>query len=56
LLTYSQDKLDALRTGLKPLTIDLPDNKLAIGLTYRKDQALTRAQATFVKIMSSGRP
>jgi LysR family transcriptional regulator of gallate degradation len=55
LLTYSFDKLEALPSGLIPLAVKLPDNKIAIGLTHRKDQALTPAQSAFVTIMTADR-
>ena len=53
LLTYARGKLDALRNGLKPLAVELPGNRIAIGLTYRNGQGFTPAQAVFVKIMAA---
>jgi LysR family transcriptional regulator, regulator for genes of the gallate degradation pathway len=51
LLTYSREKLKALPKGLRVLSVELPGNARAIGLTYRKDQPLSAAQRTFLKIL-----
>ncbi|WP_136623523.1 LysR family transcriptional regulator [Bradyrhizobium centrolobii] len=51
LLTYSRGKLKAIAKGLKALSVELPDNARAIGLTYRRDQPLTAAQHAFLEIL-----
>jgi LysR family transcriptional regulator, regulator for genes of the gallate degradation pathway len=50
-LTYSKQKREALREGLKIVPIDLPDSDRDIGLTYRKHQLRTVAQSAFVEIL-----
>lgn len=52
LLTYSARKRCALRPGLTILPVDLPDSEREIGLTFRKNQPLTVAQAKFIEILS----
>jgi LysR family transcriptional regulator, regulator for genes of the gallate degradation pathway len=54
-LTYSRQKREALREGLKILPIDLPDSERDIGLTFRKHQPLTVAQRAFVEILVEAR-
>ncbi len=51
LLTYSRGKLRAIPRGLKALSVELPGNTRAIGLTHRRDQPLTAAQRTFLEIL-----
>ena len=54
-LTYSKQKREALREGLKILPIDLPNSERDIGLTFRKHQPLTVAQRAFVDILMAAR-
>lgn len=51
LLTYSRAKLKGIAKGLKVLSVKLPANARAIGLTYRRDQPLTPAQRTFLEML-----
>jgi DNA-binding transcriptional LysR family regulator len=55
-LTYSKQKSEALREGLKILPIELPDSERDIGLTFRKHQPLTVAQKAFVEILAGDIP
>jgi LysR family transcriptional regulator of gallate degradation len=50
-LTYSRQKREVLREGLKILPIELPDSERDIGLTFRKHQPLSVAQKAFVDIL-----
>ena len=54
-LTYSRQKREALREGLKILPIDLPNSERDIGLTFRKHQPLTVAQRAFVDVLVAAR-
>jgi LysR family transcriptional regulator of gallate degradation len=56
LLTYSDRKLLVVSNKLKVLPLDLPENKRAIGLTFRKHQALTPAQEIFVEALVEEAP
>jgi LysR family transcriptional regulator, regulator for genes of the gallate degradation pathway len=56
LLTYSDRKLSVVSNKLKVLPLDLPDNKRAMGLTFRKHQAFTPAQKIFVEALVDEAP
>lgn len=56
LLTYSDRKLDVVSSRLKVLQLGLPQNKRAVGLTFRKNQPFTPAQDIFVRAIVDETP
>jgi DNA-binding transcriptional LysR family regulator len=51
LLTYSDRKRRVIPERLKVLALELPENRRAIGLTFRKHQAFTSAQEIFFNML-----
>lgn len=56
LLTYSDRKLRAISDRLKVLPLDLPENRRAIGLTFRKHHPFTPAQEIFLEALVDEMP